>query len=158
MNWGDWLLWGFVATLAVSILLAGSQGLGLTRMNLPFMVGTLFTSDPDKAKLYGFLVHLVNGWIFSLLYILIFESLGRATWWIGAVIGLGHALLILGVVVSLMPGLHPRMASEQHGPSANRLLEPPGFFALNYGFRTPVSVVLAHLVFGIILGVFYHVS
>ena len=158
MNWGDWLLWGFVATLALSILLAGSQGLGLTRMNLPFMVGTVFTPDPDKAKLYGFLVHLINGWIFSLLYILIFESLGRATWWIGAVIGLGHALLILGVLVSLMPGLHPRMASEQHGPSANRLLEPPGFFALNYGFRTPLSVVLAHLVFGIILGVFYQVK
>jgi uncharacterized membrane protein YagU involved in acid resistance len=118
----------------------------------------VFTPDPDKAKLYGFLVHLINGWIFSLLYILIFESLGRATWWIGAVIGLGHALLILGVLVSLMPGLHPRMASEQHGPSANRLLEPPGFFALNYGFRTPLSVVLAHLVFGIILGVFYQVK
>ena len=55
-----------------------------------------------------------------------------------------------------MPGLHPRMASEQHGPNANRMLEPPGFMALNYGIQTPVSVFLAHAVFGAILGSLYH--
>ena len=85
--------------------------------------------DRDRAKVYGFLFHVLNGWVFSLLYVLIFESLQRATWWIGAVIGLGHALVLLAVVVSLMPGFHPRMASERHGPSANRMLEPPGFLA-----------------------------
>ncbi len=114
MSLGSWLLWGFLATLAVSILLDGSQALGLTRMNLPYMMGTLFTPDRDRAKVYGFLFHVLNGWLFSLLYVLIFESLQRATWWIGAIIGLGHAFVLLAVVVSLMPGFHPRMASERH--------------------------------------------
>ena len=155
MNWQSWLLWGFIATLALSILLAGSQGLGLTRMNLPYMIGTFFTSDRDRAKLYGFFVHLFNGWIFSLLYVLLFESLHRATWWLGAIIGIGHSLLILLVIVPLMPGIHPRMASEQHGPSATRMLEPPGLMALNYGLRTPLSVLISHMVFGMILGSFY---
>jgi uncharacterized membrane protein YagU involved in acid resistance len=158
MNWHSWLLWGFIATLALSILLAGSQGLGLTRMNLPFMIGTFFTPDRDRAKLYGFFFHLFNGWVFSLLYILIFESLQQANWWLGAIIGLGHALLILLVIVPLMPGFHPRMASEQHGPSATRMLEPPGLLALNYGLRTPLSVLLSHIVFGTILGSFYHLA
>jgi hypothetical protein len=158
MNWHSWLLWGFIATLALSILLAGSQGLGLTRMNLPFMIGTFFTPDRERAKFYGFFFHLFNGWVFSLLYVLIFESLQQATWWLGAIIGLGHALLILLVVVPLMPGIHPRMASEQHGPSATRMLEPPGLLALNYGLRTPLSVLLSHIVFGIILGSFYHLA
>jgi len=54
-----------------------------------------------------------------------------------------------------MPGLHPRMASEQQGPTVMRQLEPPGFLALNYGLPTPVSVLLAHVVFGAILGAFY---
>jgi hypothetical protein len=27
--------------------------------------------------------------------------------------------------------------------------------ALNYGYRTPVSVVLSHIAYGVILGVFY---
>ena len=158
MSLGSWLLWGFLATLAVSILLDGSQALGLTRMNLPYMMGTLFTPDRDRAKVYGFLFHVLNGWLFSLLYVLIFESLQRATWWIGAIIGLGHAFVLLAVVVSLMPGFHPRMASERHGPSANRMLEPPRFLALNYGWPTPISVIVTHLVFGMILGSFYHVA
>jgi uncharacterized membrane protein YagU involved in acid resistance len=158
MNWGSWLLWGFVATLGLSTLLSGSQGLGLTRMNLPYIIGTIFTADHDRAKLYGFFFHLLNGWIFSFVYVLIFESMQKANWWLGALIGLGQAVVILVVFMSLMPGVHPRMASETHGPTASRMLEPPGFMALNYGFRTPLSVILAHIVFGMVLGAFYHLK
>jgi uncharacterized membrane protein YagU involved in acid resistance len=158
VNLGSWLLWGFIATLAVSIVLDGSQALGLTRMNLPYMMGSIFTPDRDRARVYGFFVHFINGWLFSLIYILIFESVQQATWWIGAILGLGHALFLLVVVVPLMPGFHPRMASQRHGPSAARMLEPPGFLALNYGLPTPVSVIVTHVVFGIVLGNFYRLT
>jgi hypothetical protein len=70
-------------------------------------------------------------------------------------IGLAQALFVLTVGMTLMPSFHPRMASEQHGPNASRQLEPPGFMALNYGFRTPVSVFIAHAAYGAILGAFY---
>jgi hypothetical protein len=50
------------------------------------------------------------------------------------------------------------MASEQHGPEAGNLLEPPGFMALNYGTHTPFAVMLSHLVFGVVLGAFYQVK
>jgi hypothetical protein len=33
-----------------------------------------------------------------------------------------------------------------------------GFLALNYGMRTPVSMLAAHAVFGGILGAFYRVA
>ncbi len=46
-------------------------------------------------------------------------------------------------------------ASEQQGPTVMRQLEPPGFLALNYGYQTPVSVLIAHLAYGVILGSFY---
>lgn len=36
-----------------------------------------------------------------------------------------------------------------------RQLEPPGFLALNYGYQTPVSALIAHLAYGVILGSFY---
>jgi hypothetical protein len=81
-----------------------------------------------------------------------------ANWWFGLLLGLAHALLILTVGMSLMPGIHPRMASEQHGPTSERQLEPPGFMALNYGIRTPVSVFLAHAVFGALLGALYQLA
>jgi hypothetical protein len=47
------------------------------------------------------------------------------------------------------------MASEQRGPTVMRQLEPPGFLALNYGYQTPVSVLIAHPAFGAILGASY---
>jgi len=158
MNWPSWILWGFVATLIMTTIEAGSQELGLTRVDFPYLIGTIFTPDRDRAKFYGFVAHVMNGWAISLLYVAVFESLKRSTWWIGATIGFVHALFVLMVVLWMMPGIHPRMASEQHGPTATRRLEPPGVFGLNYGVRTPVSVLISHIVFGIILGCFYHLS
>jgi uncharacterized membrane protein YagU involved in acid resistance len=155
MNWGSWLLWGFVATVVLTTLMAGSQGLGFTRMNVPYMLGTMFTPSRDRAKFVGFLVHLMNGWIFSLVYVAAFHLWGEATWWRGALTGLIHATFVLTVGMRIMPGMHPRMASEQQGPTLMRQLERPGFLALNYGIQTPISVVLAHIVFGTILGAFY---
>lgn len=155
VNWPSWLLWGFISTMALSTLVAISQGLGLTRMNLPFMLGTMVTPDRDRARAYGFAAHAVTGWVFSFFYVLIFHSLGAAGWWRGAILGVGHALFVLVVGMSTLPGLHPRMASEQQGPTATRLLEPPGFMALHYGLGTPVAVLISHAVFGAILGAFY---
>ena len=65
MNWESWLLSGFLATLALSTLLSLSQGIGLTRMNIPYLLGTMLTPDRQKAKLYGFVIHILNGWLFS---------------------------------------------------------------------------------------------
>jgi len=155
MNVASWALWGFVATLVLTTLSAASQGLGLTRMNIPYMLGTIFTPDRDRAKGLGFVAHLVNGWCFSLVYVLAFEAWHRATWWLGAAVGLVHAAFVLTVGMGILPAIHPRMASEHHGPSVARQLEPPGFLALHYGVQTPVAVVITHAVFGIILGAFY---
>lgn len=158
MNWDSWLIWGFAATIILSTISSATQGLGLTRMNLPYMLGTIFTPDRDRAKLYGFGIHVLAGWVFSLIYVLIFQALGAAGWWRGAIVGIVHAAFVLVVTMSLLPGLHPRMASEQHGPEAQNMLEPPGFLALHYGVQTPLAILLSHAVFGAILGMFYHLK
>jgi uncharacterized membrane protein YagU involved in acid resistance len=158
MNWASLFVWGFAGTIVLTTLMAGSQALGLTRMNLPFMLGTMLTANRDRAKVLGFLVHLVNGWIFAAVYIAAFEQLGEATWWLGAAMGLVHASFVLAAGMPLLSALHPRMASEQQGPTPTRQLEPPGRFALNYGRRTPISVLLAHLVYGGILGALYRLG
>jgi len=158
VNWDSWLIWGFAATIILSTISSATQGLGLTRMNLPYMLGTIFTPDRDRAKLYGFGIHVLAGWVFSLIYVLIFQALGAAGWWRGAIVGIVHAAFVLVVTMSLLPGLHPRMASEQHGPEAQNMLEPPGFLALHYGVQTPLAILLSHAVFGAILGMFYHLK
>jgi hypothetical protein len=45
------------------------------------------------------------------------------------------------------------MPSEQARTDGDAAARTAGFFALNYGYQTPVSVVIAHLVYGIILEV-----
>lgn len=158
MNLQNWLISGFIATLALSSLLATSQGIGLTRMNVPYLLGTIMTPEREKARLYGFMAHFVNGWFFSFFYVYIFQVRHMANWWFGLLLGLAHALFMLTVVMSLLPSLHPRMANEQKGPTARRQLEPPGFMALNYGFQTPLSVLVAHAAFGAILGSLYQLA
>ena len=155
MNARGVTLWGFVGTVVLTGLLSASQALGLTRMNIPFMLGTMTTPDRDRAKLVGFGMHLINGWLFATVYAAAFQSWRRATWWLGALIGLVHGLFVLVAAMPLIPSLHPRMANEQQGPTPTRQLEPPGAFALNYGKRTPISVLIAHVLYGAILGAFY---
>jgi hypothetical protein len=158
MNLASIFLWGFVATVLLSTVMAGSQGLGYTRMSIPFLLGTMVTPDRDRAMLVGVLMHLVNGWAFAVVYALAFESWQQATWWLGALIGLVHGLFVLTVGMPIVPAMHPRMVSEYFGPTPNRRLQPPGFLALNYGRRTPVVSLAAHLLYGAILGAFYHLS
>ncbi len=155
MNLDSALLWGFVATLLLTTLMSASQGLGLSRMSIPFILGTMFTSDRDRAPFVGFVAHLMNGWVFAFLYALILESLGRTGWWLGAVLGALHGIAVLVAVMPIIPGVHPRMATENQGPEPTRALEPPGFMALNYGRQTPAIALVAHVVYGLILGGFY---
>lgn len=155
MNWASWLLWGFLATVALTTLSAGAQGAGLTRMSFPDVLGLAVTPSRDKAKVYGLLLHGVLGLVYSIVYVAIFESLHMANWWLGALIGLAHALFVLIVVMKLLPSVHPRMASEHYGPTAKRVLEPPGVLALHYGVQTPLAVIVSHVVFGLMLGAFY---
>jgi uncharacterized membrane protein YagU involved in acid resistance len=155
MNWSHWMVWGFGATIILTITLSASQGLKLTRINIPFLLGTMVTPDRDKAKWLGIFIHIINGLLFSLIYVATFHVLGIANWQLGALIGLIHALFVLVVILPHLSGVHPRMAGEQFGPVGAKQLEPPGFLALNYGYQTPVSIIIAHIMFGMILGGFY---
>jgi uncharacterized membrane protein YagU involved in acid resistance len=156
MNWSSSLLAGFVGTLVLTTLEAGAQQLHLTRMSIPFLLGTAFTPSRDRARVIGFLVHLVNGQLFALLYVAIFDATGAVTVLRGAALGLGHAAVVLLVIVPLLPSLHPRIAGIEQGPSGMRQLEPPGPFALHYGLSTPAMVVIAHVLFGMVIGWLYH--
>ena len=147
------LLWGFVATAIMTIIMYGSQVSGLSRLSLPFLVGTCLTADRDRAHVLGFGFYVLGGWMFAVIYAAVFATVGT-TWWIGAIAGLVHGLFLLLVILPTMPYFHPRMASEYDGPDEVRRLEPPGFLGLNYGYRTPLTTLLAQTSYGVVLGAF----
>jgi hypothetical protein len=157
MNWASWAVWGFGATVVLTMILAMSQGMKWTRLNILLMLGTMVTADRDKAKWIGIWMHMLNGYVFSLVYVAAFEVWGGADWQRGALIGLVHALFVLAVALPCLPAVHMRMANEYYAPQGLKQLEPPGFLALNYGISTPLAIIMAHLIFGAILGHFYKV-
>ena len=123
MNVAGAFLWGFLATLVLTGLTAAAVAVGLSRMSLPFILGTMLTPNRNRAPLYGLLLHLLNGWAFAFVYALAFEMWSRAEWWSGAALGLLHGLIVLTVILPVLPGIHPRMASEHHGPEPTRALD-----------------------------------
>src|SRR6185503_16904499 len=131
-----------------------AQLAGRTRLDLPLMLGTLTSEDPDRARVAGFAIHLTIGQVFALFYAAGFAALDRSGWLLGAFFGLAHAVVALTVLVPLLQGVHPRMASERAGPNSTAVLEPPGLFALNYGIATPMVALGAHVAYGASLGLF----
>jgi hypothetical protein len=155
MNLHSVLISGFAATVVLTTVMSSSQGLGFTRMSIPFLVGTIFTPGRDRAMAIGSALHVVNGMLFAMLYAALFHQIGRATIGLGAAMGLVHGAFVLTVGMVVLPGIHPHMVSEYYGPTPNRLLQPPGFLALHYGRGTPVVTLIAHVIYGAILGGLY---
>lgn len=152
MDWAGWALFGLVATTALTAVMIAAQLAGLTRLDLPLLLGTVVTEDPDRARFAGFFIHLTIGQGFAFGYAASFALLGRATWWLGGLLGLLHAAVALTALVPLLAGVHPRIASDRAGPASAAVLEPPGLLGLNYGPQTPIVAIAAHLAYGIALG------
>ena len=152
MDWAGWALFGLAATAVLTGIMTTAQLAGLTRLDLPLLLGSFVAEEPDRARVAGFFIHLAVGEGFALLYTAAFALLGVASWWLGAIFGLLHVGVALTILVPLVVGVHPRMATERAGPRTGAVLEPPGLLGLNYGVQTPTVAVLAHVAYGIALG------
>jgi hypothetical protein len=149
------LVGGFVGTLVLTTGLRAATELRFTRIDLPFLLGTAFTSDRVRAKALGYALHFLAGLTFASLYYFVFRAVGEASWWLGALFGLVHGLFAGSALVNiLLPLVHPRMGSAASAAQSQPLLEPPGFLLLNYGARTPVITLVVHVVYGALVGAF----
>jgi hypothetical protein len=152
--WGA-LAGGFAGTLVLTTILRAASELRLTRMDLPFLLGTAFIGNRLRAKALGYALHFLAGLIFALLYYAVFSAIGESGWWLGALFGLVHALFAGSALVNLLlPLVHPRMGSQLTGANTTALLEPPGFLMLNYGPQTPIATIVAHVAYGTLVGGF----
>lgn len=142
-----------IATLAMACLTEGAQLLGFSRISLPFLMGTMVSGRRDRAMVYGFMLYIAGGLVFSIFYALALDALRLSGAFAGAALGALHGLFLVSVFLPLLPHIHPRMATQYDGPTAARRLEPPGPFGLNYGRQTPIIAVGAQIVYGAILGI-----
>lgn len=150
---------GSVGTLVLTTVLRAASELGLTRMDLPFLLGTVFTSDRQRAKALGYLVHFGFGLLFALGYYAIFRSIGRDGVLLGALLGLIHGIFAATALVNvLLPIIHPRMGSPFTASNSSPLIESPGFLMLNYGTSTFVVSMVAHVAYGALVGGFLQLA
>jgi hypothetical protein len=152
--WGA-LAGGFVGTIVLTSGLRLAQELGWTRMDIPLLLGTVFTDHRDRATVIGVAVHFLNGLLFALGYYAIFRAVDQAGWAFGAALGVVHAALAGGLLVTLLlPAMHPRMGTPWSDAEETPLLEAPGFMLMNYGRRTALWTLLGHVAYGAIVGGF----
>ena len=85
--WGA-LAGGFLGTVVLTSGLRACSELRLTRMDIPFLLGSAFFTDRTRAKAAGYLLHFAFGLLFALVYYAMFRAIGEASWWLGALFGM----------------------------------------------------------------------
>jgi hypothetical protein len=124
-------------------------------MDIPLLLGTVFTDNRSRASVVGYLLHFFNGLVFALAYYGTFKAVDQAGWAFGAALGVVHAAFAGGALVTiLLPAVHPRMGTPWSDAEETPLLEPPGFMLVNYGRRTALWTLLVHIAYGAIVGGF----
>ena len=139
------------------------------KMNFLLIVGTMVAPVGATAYLAGLMIHAMMSAAFGLVHGGVLASLGidspAAGAAAGALIGLVHATVV-GVMLGMMPLMHPRMrpahsklipafAGSGSVSSEEELLDPPGFFGLNYPPATVMGFFMLHVMFGLIVGLTY---
>jgi hypothetical protein len=154
MLWGA-LAGGLVGTVVLTSGLRAAQELGWTRMDVPLLLGTIFTGDRARAAVIGYALQFFNGLVFAGLYAFVFWATGSAGWLFGALLGLVQALFVgSALIYILLPAINPRMGTVWSDAEETPILEPPGFMLVNYGKHTAAATIVAHVLYGTIIGGF----
>ncbi len=170
MDIGAAILGGIVGGVAMIAILYPMMWMmpGLMKMDLLKLLGTMFVPFGVAAYAVGMMMHMMMSVGFGLIHGGLLEGVGAdsagAGLAVGVLFGLGHAA-ITGMMLGLIPLMHLRMRPAQPklmpaipgiapGPD-EELLDPPGFFGLNYPMPTVMGFFMLHIVFGLIVGAIY---
>jgi hypothetical protein len=144
IKWMRALVIGTVAGIVVVVIMSLLAPLAGIDADLCVPVGTALGFDASAA-LAGCVAQLVIGAVAGVVYAIVFEYVTqRATWWIGLLIGLGHAC-VAGIGVGFL--------FVYRAPADGVL--PPGGFMLFRGAWAAVVLVVAHVLYGVIVGAAY---
>lgn len=144
---------GVAGALAMLIVIYMGRAIRMTRMDLLWILGTMFLPRSTKSRIYltGLMVHLMMGAAFGLVHV------GLLTWFdpstnggangLGLLLGLGHGM-IAGLIM-------PMLLTMAHPLVRNKEMPQPGFALSGFGSLTYIGVIMAHGVFGLVLSASY---
>jgi hypothetical protein len=165
------LVAGFVATLVMTAMMSMAKAARMTDMPpMPLVMGSMVNGDRRPATVMGAMAHyLVMGTVvFGLAYGLVFAGLDDHSWWIGALVGMAHGLVVGLLFMPMMPAMYPRMTSQFVGVAAPGRgstvgnddrgeieLLAPGVLGRNWGGMTPAGLLMGHAVYGLVVSLVY---
>ena len=130
---------GLVGAAAMTIVASFTPALGLPRLDMAAILGTLVTQPGSRAARFGILLHFLAGIIVAILYVAIWELVfDRVDYVIGAAVGVLHGFVAV-VAVPFLLQRHPYPDSLNLEPSP----------------RTTLSIVFGHAVFGVVVALQY---
>ena len=140
MNLLNAVISGILGTLAISMVMAVAP-----KMDIVDMLSTMF-GKPNRVL--GWMMHLMMGVVFALVYVFLWSiGIGSAGWLSGLIFGAGHWM-----IVGLMMGLIPIM----HVGIKNGDVDAPGLWMTNQGgMLSFAGGLMGHMVFGLVVALVY---
>jgi uncharacterized membrane protein YagU involved in acid resistance len=136
---------GFIATAAMTALMYLAPMIGMPRMDIASMLGSMFVASPGPALWLGMMIHLMMGsLLFPVVYHVVLQprrgtGTGRGLWF-GLILGAAANLMVM----PMMSFVHPLVKSG--------MMAAPGVLMLHLGAMAPVGSLIGHLVYGGLLG------
>lgn len=143
---------GFLGTLLLATALQLATALRLTRIDLPFLLGSVAAAQRGAAKAAGYALQVAIGLTFAVVYWLLFQAAGSSAWWLGGAFGVVHGLATAALLVPVvLPAVHPRLGTSASAADTAPALGRPGFLMLSYGPATPTVTVAGHAGYGLLV-------
>jgi hypothetical protein len=138
---------GFIATLVFTAVLMMAPRMGMPRMDIVDLLGTMFSAKSNRAL--GWVMHLMMGMVFGLVYAFLWtQGIGSDTWLYGLVFGAIH-WLVVGVMMALIPMMHAGIKSGA--------VKAPGMWMTGNGggLMAFMGGLVGHMIFGVVVALVY---
>lgn len=137
---------GLVGTAVISIIMAVAPRMGMPKMAIWEMLGSMF--NPHGSVALGWAVHFMMGVIFAIVYAALWTAgLGSASLASGALFGVVH-WLIVGLMMGVMPMMHA-------GIRAGTVPTPGVYMLRNDGLMAFMGGLVGHVVYGLVVASVY---
>jgi hypothetical protein len=148
ISWAGAIVWGILAAIAMTLFMMMGHSMGMTRMDLFDLLGSMVApAHTSRSRGIGAMIHLMDGALLAIAWAFAAALVGwAANWASGLVWGVILALLAL-LMMSSIGAVHPAIRRAEE--------EDPGAAATNFGKMTPMGILVAHLIYGAVLGLLY---
>ena len=150
---GTAILAGLVGAVAMLVVIYGGKAMGMTSMDLLKTLGTMAVPKAASNVAYavGAMMHLMMGAVFGLVHAGLLHAVdptsdGAATGF-GALFGGVHGVMVAFMMPIMLTMMHPLVRSGD--------MPAPGIAMTKLGKMTPMGIVTAHAVFGLVTGAIY---